>query len=59
MIDGACYRMIKKKSTASNEYTPFDGITLGTNEDVSRVSPREYMKHHIAYEEKAINDWAV
>ncbi|MBE4909883.1 hypothetical protein IMZ08_17750 [Bacillus luteolus] len=50
------YRMLKKDSTPSNRYTPYDDITMGNKIDVKRDSPIEDSKHIIQYEEKVEND---
>lgn len=51
--------MIKKKSTPSNKYTPFDDITMGIKGDIKQDSLIQVTKHNIAYEEKANNDKTV
>lgn len=53
------YRMIKKKSTPSNNYTPYDDITMGYKIDMKRDTPIEDSKHIIQYEEKAENNKTV
>lgn len=50
-----CYRMIKKKSTPSNLYTPYDEITMGSKIDVKQVNQLEDTKHIVKYEEKTKN----
>lgn len=47
--------MIKKKSTPSNLYTPYDDITMGNKIDVKQVNPLEDTKHVVKYEEKTKN----
>ncbi|MGE7602430.1 DUF3951 domain-containing protein [Peribacillus sp. NPDC097675] len=59
IIGLVCYRMIKKKSTPSYRYTPYDDITMGIKENIKRDSPIQDTKHYIAYEEKANNDKTV
>ncbi|WP_099353203.1 DUF3951 domain-containing protein [Fredinandcohnia onubensis] len=50
------YRTIKKKSTPSNRYTPYDDITMGKKIEVKQDSPLEDSKHVIQYEEKVEKD---
>ncbi|MGN7299466.1 DUF3951 domain-containing protein [Ferdinandcohnia sp. SAFN-114] len=52
VIGFVIYRMIKKKSTPSNRYTPYDDITMGKKIEVKRDRPLEDSKHVIQYEEK-------
>ncbi|MFJ7686048.1 DUF3951 domain-containing protein [Peribacillus butanolivorans] len=46
------YRMIFKKKTPSNMYTPYDDMVMGKKDDVKRNHPIEDTKHNIKYEEK-------
>jgi hypothetical protein len=50
------YRMIKKKSTPSNRYTPYDDITMGIKGDIRQDNPIQDTKHQIVYEEKPNKD---
>lgn len=59
IIGFVIYRMIKKKSTPSNRYTPYDDITMGKKIEVKRESPLEDSKHVIQYEEKVEKDKTV
>lgn len=55
VIGFVIYRMIMKKSTPSNHYTPFDDMTMGNKIDMKHDSPIEDTKHAIHYEEKVVN----
>ena len=50
------YRMIKRKSTPSNRYTPYDDITMGIKIDIKQDGPTKDTKHQIDYEERINND---
>jgi len=57
VIGFVCYRLIKKESTPSNRYTPYDDITMGIKgDDIQQDNPIQDTKHHIQYEEKSNND---
>jgi len=49
-----CYRIFKGKSVPSNQYTPYDDITVGKKVDIKRVNPLHDTKHEIQYEEKDV-----
>ncbi|MGG4266610.1 DUF3951 domain-containing protein [Peribacillus simplex] len=51
-----CYRMIFKKKTPSNMYTPYDDMAMGKKDDVKRNYPEQDTKHFIEYEEKSDKD---
>ena len=54
VISFICWRMMKRKSTPSNRYTPYDDFTVGIKGDVRQQdNPIQDTKHHIQYEEKA------
>ena len=56
VIGFACYRLIIKKSTPANRYTPYDDITMGVKgDDIPQDHPIQDTKHHIEYEEKSNN----
>jgi Protein of unknown function (DUF3951) len=59
VIGFVIYRLIKKKSTPSNRYTPYDDIIMGKKIEVKRESPTEDSKHVIQYEEKVEKDKTV
>jgi len=52
VIGVVCYRIFKKKSVPSNQYTPYDDITIGKKIDIKRENPLHDTKHQIQYEEK-------
>ncbi|MFC4323086.1 hypothetical protein [Litchfieldia salsa] len=52
-------RMTKRKSRASNRYTPYDDITIGHKNNVKWDRSIEDSKHEIHYEEKIENDKTV
>ncbi|WP_347941093.1 DUF3951 domain-containing protein [Peribacillus simplex] len=58
-IGFVCYRLLKKKSTPSNRYTPYDDITMGIKGDDIQDNPIQDTKHPIQYEEKSNNDKTV
>ncbi|QDP41113.1 hypothetical protein [Radiobacillus deserti] len=50
------FRIVKKKSLPSNEYTPYDNIVMGRKENIRpELIPYEDTKHVIRYEEDT--DW--
>lgn len=51
VIGFVCYRIFKGKSAPSNQYTPYDDITVGKKVDIKRDSPLHDTKHQIQYEE--------
>jgi hypothetical protein len=51
-----CYRMIFKKKTPSNMYTPYDDMVIGKKDDVKRNYHEQDTKHYIEYEEKSDKD---
>ncbi|WP_162878719.1 DUF3951 domain-containing protein [Peribacillus butanolivorans] len=53
------YRMIFKKKTPSNMYTPYDDMVMGKKDDVKRNHPAEDTKHNTKYEEKSDKDKTV
>lgn len=57
VISFVCYRMINKKSTPSNRFTPYDDMTTGIKGNITHSEfPIHDTKHHIQYEEKADNE---
>ncbi|WP_433747599.1 DUF3951 domain-containing protein [Falsibacillus pallidus] len=48
------YRISRKKSAPSNHYTPYDHITMGTN-DSQQNTPIQDTKHHVPFEENSTN----
>lgn len=59
VIGFICYRMIKRKSTPFNRYTPYDDITMGIKNDIKQDNPAQDTKHQIEYEERINNDKTV
>jgi len=60
VVGFVCYRMIKKKSTPSNKFTPYDDITMGiTGNFIQSENLIQDTKHHIPYEENADSDKTV
>ncbi|QOR64863.1 DUF3951 domain-containing protein [Cytobacillus suaedae] len=55
VIGFVIYRMIKKKVTPSNRYTPFDDITTGNKVDLKHDSPVENSKHNYSIQPKEVN----
>ncbi|MDP1418069.1 DUF3951 domain-containing protein [Peribacillus simplex] len=54
-----CYRMIFKRKTPSNMYTPYDDMVMGKKDDVKRDFPAHDTKHPIEYEEKSDKDKSI
>ncbi|MFD6442981.1 DUF3951 domain-containing protein [Peribacillus sp. NPDC060186] len=50
------YRMIFKKKTPSNMYTPYDDMVMGKKDVVKREDPAQDTKHNIEYKEKSDED---
>lgn len=53
------YRIIFKKKTPSNMYTPYDDMLMEKKEDVKREHPAQDTKHNFEYEEKCDEDKTV
>ncbi|KQL52630.1 hypothetical protein AN964_03180 [Heyndrickxia shackletonii] len=54
VIGVVCFRFFKRKSAPSNQYTPYDDITVGKKIEIKRDSPLHDTKHQIEYEEKDV-----
>ena len=52
-------KMIFKKKTPSNIYTPYDDLVTGKKDDIKRDKPTQDTKHNIEYEEKSDKDKTV
>lgn len=59
IIGFSVYKMIVKKKTPFNLYTPFDDMIMGKKDDSIRDQPTQDTKHNIEYEEKSDKDKTV
>ncbi|MEK4013845.1 MULTISPECIES: DUF3951 domain-containing protein [Peribacillus] len=59
IIGFTVYKMIFKKKTPSNMYTPYDDVVMGKKDDIKKVQPPQDTKHNIEYEEKSDKDKTV
>jgi hypothetical protein len=45
------YKSLSRKSLPTNEYTPYDSVTMG-NQDHLQTDAIQDTKHHVQYEER-------